>query len=1038
MKENDNIIEEQPEENIPKINMDRIKIFLKVRPPETEDKSYYDIDQSKNIFTLYDQLIKGPSGKSKLYEMDKIFTNENEYSYIYEEICRNCIKESLQENHFCFISYGETSSDKFNMLYGNIEDSYTNINNRGIFPRLLEQYIQTINNNEEYKNNYSLTLSSMCVNGGKLIDLSSYMGKEIGSLKEEVIYNSGISIDNNKEILNSIKKVPIENVGDVVFFLNKVFSHFQKIDFESTYHLYSLSHFVFNIYITDNNGKSISNLIFIILNGSEQLNATRNLERNESPKKNQNPNPPPNKKIVDLSKNALMTQYTYEYIINSINNNKELNQIDESKVNDEEEDKTMPKLITLLYNICFSPKVKKMNYRFIGSIIPNTGFYLSVKDTLDFLFKIKHIIRKKKLIAGNKEQTMKKEKELLGKKDDVIFDLENKIKIQAKNIEDLNHQLDNKDNKIRELELTYKKQVDVLKSKFNFTGDVNILLSGNEYTKEARFARNIREAKENVRIYQGKVNELEEKLKESRETIKKIKTQKEIEENDKTMVSYYQNLKQTKESHEQEIKIRNEYSQRIDNIQNKLNNANKIIEELKADIEKKDQILFNLPDVLQNKNTDNLNHNQVKEQQKKHYEVKYKKKVKEIEEENTKEIKNLTEKYENLLKQKELTIKGCNNAYDALQLNYNNEVKNYSEELIKIDEILMKIISTYKSLFSFKSGCIPNIVTMTNLKNEFDKTILPAENDINNYTYPLLFKGLLQKNKLSIHNTNLQSKKQLKRPKSSYASRTKNNLNSDENIINNNSTVLRKSHQINTKNDNSNPSIEKIQKYIKAHTQDNRIIISKESLDKMDKEEITKHCLDLNKRVNDIEDYMEKYAKYKKGFDVKEFQLTESHVANLYEQIQKLNKNLDEQIEINNRNKIIIESQNRSITNLKNENLLLKSQLEGKELKDKITYPFLGNPLKDNINLTSQNNFNTKTKSTNNYIYTGTYENSKYNDIYRLSNPNTNDRLNTTNNIKSTVNQITNTKGINVFNQGNKLKRPASSSSKSSFRKSKI
>ena len=131
------------------------------------------------------------------------------------------------------------------------------------------------------------------------------------------------------------------------------------------------------------------------MNGSEQLNATRNLERNESPKKNQNPNPPPNKKIVDLSKNALMTQYTYEYIINSINNNKELNQIDESKVNDEEEDKTMPKLITLLYNICFGPKVKKMNYRFIGSIIPNTGFYLSVKDTLDFFFFFFFILRKK-------------------------------------------------------------------------------------------------------------------------------------------------------------------------------------------------------------------------------------------------------------------------------------------------------------------------------------------------------------------------------------------------------------------------------------------------------------------------------------------------------------------------------------------------------------------------------------------------------------------------------------------------------------------
>ena len=55
-EENDNVIEEQPEENLCKIDMDRIKIFLKVHPPEMGDKSYYDIDLSKNIFTLYDQL----------------------------------------------------------------------------------------------------------------------------------------------------------------------------------------------------------------------------------------------------------------------------------------------------------------------------------------------------------------------------------------------------------------------------------------------------------------------------------------------------------------------------------------------------------------------------------------------------------------------------------------------------------------------------------------------------------------------------------------------------------------------------------------------------------------------------------------------------------------------------------------------------------------------------------------------------------------------------------------------------------------------
>ena len=119
-----------------------------------------------------------------------------------------------------------------------------------------------------------------------------------------------------------------------------------------------------------------------------------------------------------------------------------------------------------------------------------------------------------------------------------------------------------------------------------------------------------------------------------------------------------------------------------------------------------------------------------------------------IEENYSKEMKNLVEKYENLLKQKDLTIKGNNNAYDILKSNYDMEVKNYSDELIKIDELLMNIITKYKSLYSFKNGHSPNLVTMTNLKNEFDQTILNVENNINNYTYPLLFKSLLHNNKL--------------------------------------------------------------------------------------------------------------------------------------------------------------------------------------------------------------------------------------------------------------------------------------------------
>ena len=323
---------------------------------------------------------------------------------------------------------------------------------------------------------------------------------------------------------------------------------------------------------------------------------------------------------------------------------------------------------------------------------------------------------------------------------------------------------------------------------------------------------------------------------------------------------------------------------------------------------------------------------------------------------------------------------------------------------------------------------------MTNLKNEFDKTILNIENNINNYTYPLLFKSLLQNNKLGIHNTDLQSKKILKRPKSSYQSRVNNNINNEEINNNNKSNILKKSvgiHHFNTKTDNLKPSIEQIQKNVNKQISEK--VILKEDLDKMEKEEIINYCLEMNKRINNIEDYIEKYAQYKRGFNIKEFELTESHVANLYDQIKRLNKNIDEQVDINNRNKIIIESQNRTINNLKNENLLLKNQLEGKELNERISYPVLNNQTKT---LSSRNNINSYIKSTNNFIYT-VPENTKYNEMMKSNNPTFNNRIQTDSNIKSTYQKGTNTstQQFNVFNQGNKMKRPSSASNRNTFKK---
>ena len=128
----------------PQIDPEIIKTFLKVRSPQASDKNYYEIDPSNQIFTLYDPIIKAPSQKSLIFETDKIFTEKNENSYIYEEICRDCISESLNHTNFLYIGYGIASSDKQNILIGNPIDCTTNINNRGLLPRLLGQYLETI------------------------------------------------------------------------------------------------------------------------------------------------------------------------------------------------------------------------------------------------------------------------------------------------------------------------------------------------------------------------------------------------------------------------------------------------------------------------------------------------------------------------------------------------------------------------------------------------------------------------------------------------------------------------------------------------------------------------------------------------------------------------------------------------------------------------------------------------------------------------------------------------------------------------------
>ena len=253
---------------------DAIKSFLRIEIPQIKDKIYYEVNSEKNIISLYDPAHKKPSDKTANFELDKIFTNENENSYIYEEICLNTIKDALEGISYSFISYGETSSHKLDVLIGNIEDSNSNINHRGIYPRLLDNLFKTIKSKENKNKKINVLLSYFLVYDNNLIDLSNLTNVDLSSYTKNDLLNISIIIKNETDIINKINKIKVEKTEDSLFFLNQIFTFLIQLERNTNEHIYSRSHTCISLYITNKQSetiKTISNISFILLNGTEYL-----------------------------------------------------------------------------------------------------------------------------------------------------------------------------------------------------------------------------------------------------------------------------------------------------------------------------------------------------------------------------------------------------------------------------------------------------------------------------------------------------------------------------------------------------------------------------------------------------------------------------------------------------------------------------------------------------------------------------------------------------------------------------------------------
>ncbi|MCQ2818845.1 MAG: hypothetical protein MJ252_16390, partial [archaeon] len=240
-----------------KYEAEKIKIFLKIMNPIIFDKQYYQLDNSNQTFLLLDEKTFTENSNAKRFNLDQIFEDGIENSYIYEQITRDCVSDCLNGISYTYIAHGASNTQKNAIIFGK-NNCYNNINERGLLPRFIESLSNNISNDKKLSDELSIRISYLCINDKKIIDLGQFIGTDLKKINQNYILTKcSNEIKENNDNLSGIKKVPLLNVNDVVSFLCQIFELFEKIERESM-HLLSTSHFAFIIYINDNSGKALS------------------------------------------------------------------------------------------------------------------------------------------------------------------------------------------------------------------------------------------------------------------------------------------------------------------------------------------------------------------------------------------------------------------------------------------------------------------------------------------------------------------------------------------------------------------------------------------------------------------------------------------------------------------------------------------------------------------------------------------------------------------------------------------------------------
>ena len=1005
----------------------RIRVYLKIKPSNPSDKIFYNVSKDKKILSLLDNITLDDHKKSKKIEIDKIFTNRDENSYIYEEVMLNCVKNSLNGENFTFISYGDSNSEKHQLIIGK-PDCYENINNRGLFPRLLAHYINKIDSNEFLSDSISLNLSYIMINNNNLIDLTQLMGMENKALekisRDDFIkkYSKEIKFDkNNPNFLKNIKKTPVETANDPLFFLLQILNLFYKLEATNN-HFLTWSYFIIIMYVTDNNGKTVSTLSFIILPGNEIL-----LHRFAKTKmlNNKEKHDPINTIGAMLKNNANEFFFTIEDIfahldIKSINGGKEKDNSNKKKEENEKKREIKSKLFNIMGNLAFDSNDKNAQYLrryvIVGSIFANSGNVTYIKDTLYFLSQCKKFSGQKisNKVHGNFDNTFFNEK--LKAKNDQIYDLESKLKSQESKVNELNSLMNSKEANLKALQENYKEQIKSLKEELGFQGDINNLLKQNKKSEEYAYTLKIRNTTENNRIKNLKIEELKQQIVQIETVIKQLRTLLDVKVNDATMLDIVRSVRKAQAKKREEMEIRNLEGEKIEELRKK----NKILENkimgYKNEITLKKNIINGLPEIFgKNMNAKKgMNNYEIKlyenDNSLKWFRSNSKEEINKIKMDANKERKLIVEKYQNISEQNKTEIKKIGNKMENMFVDFQKEKKSYLNELMMLFKSIINIIINYKR--SFLSNCSVFVN-----KEKFDKLLNREEKELNPITFPLLYAQLEKVGYGQAQSNNANNSPRKKIIKSKYYKNLieeKDSKNEEDNKSENNKLNYMKRSQ----RDKRIYKIIDIVKNLMNDDEDKAKIIQplrKEIINKkneifntirkktdsqligMTLSDLKYYSMNYTKKIEEIESFInDNFEEDRGSFD--KFDPAQIKIDEIKRKLKFINNKIQEISIKYKKNNIIFENGDKIIQKLRNENHLLRKQLYDKDMRN------IYSPTIINTNVKNKNPFN------------------ETNNVFKLNNLHHNNYFNsilTTTSSNGGINQMILPNTVRVFSDAN-------------------